>query len=211
MTINISAEYARLIQPFTSTDPTRCYLQGFYVEPCSKGGVYVVATNSHIMGIFHDETGTCDKPEIIQLPKAFFAALKDLRKQYKRLEDKDFRLVVEGNTASLGIGEPGNDFRYLMDPQTFPKVTIDGVFPSWQRVIPRDIDPANPWITGSYNASYIEAIASVGNSKNKSVRLVGKGPVDPALAYVPYRSDFFAVIMPIRDNEMDRRLPDWLE
>ena len=71
MKVIIKAEYARLIQPFISTEATRYYLNGFYVERDPVKGVRIVATDGHRLVVFHDADGLClaGQGAIIALPK----------------------------------------------------------------------------------------------------------------------------------------------
>ncbi len=78
MKVIIKAEYARLIQPFVADEETRFYLNGFFVHRDRNEGVRVVATDGCRLAVFHDETGSCDKPEgvIVKLDKYALAFLK---------------------------------------------------------------------------------------------------------------------------------------
>ena len=59
-----------------STEEARYYLQGVYVEPREQGGVYMVATDGHVMAVAVDERGRCAEPAIIAIGADFVEMAK---------------------------------------------------------------------------------------------------------------------------------------
>ena len=125
MQVSIQSHYAWRINPIVSTEETRYYLTGFAVFKHGPG-VLIVATNGHVMGVFHDETGDIDpgaEGSIWALPKAVIAACKPAR------NNEDQRLVFQDGQAILT-----NDGETVL---SVPCQPIDGTFPNW-RLADRD-------------------------------------------------------------------------
>ncbi|MDR1196555.1 MAG: hypothetical protein LBL00_08805 [Endomicrobium sp.] len=54
-----------ILKRFCSVDENRPNLQGVFVEPCDGGGLFAVASNGRVMGIFYDPAGYADGKYII--------------------------------------------------------------------------------------------------------------------------------------------------
>ncbi len=208
----IKAEYAHLIEPFVSTEQTRYYLNGFHVEHNVNGGVTIVATNGHIMGVFHDADGSLlGDSMIVKLDKATLKACKPVRK------DVTTRwLIVPRDTAKaveIVQAKCWDDARAYAHRKTDEKVPaiseamapntvqIDGAFPDWRRVIPYMPDysetpdetkPNAHKMPYGYNAKYLGIFGTVATM----VRVLAKEPGDPGLVLTS-RNDFVGVVMPV--------------
>lgn len=207
--IRVDAKYARLIQPFTETPgSTRYYLAGFYVEPHPVQGVFIVATDGHKMGVFHDENGRCDEPAIVQLPKQALSLLKG-KTFYQRRVTVDLEKNVATVEDWIAADKKAKRKEEVMPLGTFPKVVVDGMFPDWRRVLPR-IDPAKPNVSQGFGQKHLEAFTKVneGGSWGSTMRIISQEIGAPALVLTGM-PEFFGCIMPMRDRGQEG-FPNWL-
>ena len=65
--IRVNANLFRLAQMTVSTEETRYYLNGIFIQPHAVQGVLLVSTDGHRMTVIHDETGHADQSAIVRL------------------------------------------------------------------------------------------------------------------------------------------------
>ncbi|MDR1196501.1 MAG: hypothetical protein LBL00_08515 [Endomicrobium sp.] len=58
-----------ILKNFCSVDETRQILHGVFVEPCAAGGLFAVATNGRVIGIFYDPDGYTDGKYLIDVKR----------------------------------------------------------------------------------------------------------------------------------------------
>ena len=78
-TANISARGLHAVSHFISSEVTRYYLSGVFIETAPEGGVNLVATDGHMIGVYHDAEGTVSEPTILAPSKALIKACKRYR------------------------------------------------------------------------------------------------------------------------------------
>ena len=119
--LNVNANLFRVAAMCQSSETTRPYLQGVFVEP-HRNGATMTATDGRYLVSIYDETGNCAKPVTINLPKHTLAACKSARKKFEPR-----RLVVS---------DLGNAFiRYCgKDVGIASETIVDGTFPDWRTV-----------------------------------------------------------------------------
>jgi len=208
MKVIIKAEYARLIQPFISTEATRYYLTGFFVERDPVKGVRIVATDGNRLAVFHDADGLClaGQGAIIALPKEAVRLCKPGRSWEPQVRHVEIDLAAD--TATIHVGDPREGATPV---GTFNKVLVDGSFPDYRRVIPDLPLPGSRQcrpVIQSYRTSYLADFAKVADGRNASIRVLAHEPAGPAIVFVGGRADFFGVVMPYRDEQRDR-FPEW--
>ena len=197
--ISIQASYAHLVQPFLGKEPTRCYLQGFYVEAAPQGGVFIVATDGHRMAVFHDETGTADAPAIIKLDKATASRCKSPARD---IETARRLLISDDGNATV---------TYKDEPEAMqPKAVLDGwSFPNWRRIVPTNI--SEDTAVTSYNPKYLGDFTAIakGSRKSGSIIIHNNKAAGGAAVILTGRQDFIGVLMPVawRDNPVPRQFP----
>jgi hypothetical protein len=176
----IDARYAFWLAPFMSTEEVRYYINGIYIEPCPKGGALLIATDGHVMGIVHDETAVVEKGVIWKPSKDLLAAGKTANK-------KDDPCVL---SLSARDGAP-----------------IDGTFPDWRRVIrgPGEVKASQCL---SLNPDLLKKFANA--LDGKGVNIQPTGPSDPIIVTSPGRPNFYGLVMPMRVEEPDKKLPTWM-
>ncbi|HEN8721178.1 TPA: hypothetical protein U8215_000825 [Pseudomonas aeruginosa] len=70
------AHYLAAVSLFMAHNDVRYYLNGISIEPASQGGVLLIATNGHHIGVMHDPDGWAGNKIIISPSKALVAGLK---------------------------------------------------------------------------------------------------------------------------------------
>lgn len=127
-------KYLPLLSRVAAKMDIRYYLNGIRVEPAEIGGVYLVATNGHIMAIVHDAIGVFEGD-----PKEYASirVTPGLVSACKSRDAKIYgsRVLLDGKRLSLGpdFGHehvPTELFVQAGDP------IIHGSFPDWRRLIP---------------------------------------------------------------------------
>lgn len=207
-TVVIKAEYAFLIQPFVSTDKLRPYINGFHIAKPFEGqtGCYIVATDNHQMGVFHDADAIIEgtsQETVITLPKDTIRQCKN-RKESRYLviyENKAHVVSAEDHESAL---QAVKDNRMINIKTIQPNCFIDCTYPNWTRVIPKtkDIMPCNQAI----NAKYVQNFGKCSKQKTPAVMLHATGPGNPLLITTD-RRDFIGVLMPVR---FDDSIPEFL-
>lgn len=203
MIANVSADLYRIAFRFSSTEQTRYYLQGVYVERCqTNGGVQLVATNGHQMFVAYDPTGYTDENKVIRLTDA---AMKECKSR-----DLGRRISIEGKIAYI---EDAQATRLAISQDCI----VDGTFPDWLRVVPKF--NSNPSFV-SYNAAQMidfcwaarELATLRGASKKEKVSIQFVGTIgEPQFVLFNNQTSqsppAFGIFMPM---EMESKsLPAW--
>jgi DNA polymerase-3 subunit beta len=225
----IPAQYAHLIAGFQSTEETRYYLDGFFVQPHPEKGVILVATDGHRMGIMHAESGIVElggmDGDIWRLSKSTLKTCAD-----KHFDGMTRWLVIGGvaknwvatvvfsETAEEAEAVAENDLENHMMLNAGPAKLVDGTYPDWRRVIP-STDKFKPVAGASFNANILTPFAKVAGTdsdgqKNMhySLCLHTTGDSRSPMVVLTAREDFVGVLMPIlSDRASYGKLPNWLE
>lgn len=200
--IKINADYLRLAMLCASTEETRYYLNGVYVEPHHENGVLLVATDGHRLIVIHDANGVCNGlPVIIRRDKDFLKACKTDRKaEYPRIVEieNDIASVkvpdVEGNTNGISAAQMASPF-------------IDGTYPDYRRVVPDYHEGQCGAFNSSYLADFGKIAAELTGQRQAHIKLRAKDETSPALVQLN-TPIAFGVLMPIRDTS-PTGLPDF--
>ena len=127
--ISVDANLFRIAAFSVSTDETRFYLHGVYLEPHPVKGVILTATSGHTLTTIHDETGDMGgcNPVIVKLPSKVLAECK--AKQTRKMTTEP-RLSVDpsGDLATVHVNGEETARAY--------RVIVDGAFPDWRRTHP---------------------------------------------------------------------------
>jgi DNA polymerase-3 subunit beta len=118
-----------------STDPTRYYLGGVFCHPHPQGGVMLVATDGHLLTAIWDKLGFADECAI--LPAAVLTGWRQTKRQAEEI-------AVWSGTDRMCSVYPSTDAALEADAapeRRFLVAAIDGTFPDYVRVIPRELDP----------------------------------------------------------------------
>jgi len=207
MTAIIRADYLVQVHPFISNKDARYYLRGAYIAPNATGGARIVGSDGHVLGIFHDANGVCDKADIWPISKELLAACKPARKNIgtRWLVLVDGRAVVAfGMDWTEALVSAGSNDPAVIAYQKMIK-PIDGTFPDYMRVVPR-LDDDKPLVSDSYNPALLARVFSPGKFDEFGAnlregvcgRLASDGIGNPAIVKVTDRADYFGVVMPMR-------------
>lgn len=202
MKLNIQARLVAAIYQFGARNDIRYYLNGVYVEPIPGGGVLIVATNGHAMGMWRDIGGEVERPAILRIGKQLEAACAG--SEALRLKIIDDRLVV---VDKLGI----EIFIQHHDGLKAGSWEIEGMFPRWEKVVPPSYD--GPALSSALNARYVKLVhkaLKIGHDAagNHAITVMQKSAESSIAVLSAAVPDFFGVIMPIRENVA--RYPSWL-
>jgi len=113
---------------------SRFYLRSVFVERREEGGVYIVATNGHVLCCYTDPFAIPHldfESVMIDIYQENSSRIKPVFTQLKKTSEA--RINVEDQNGQGGIS-----IRYN-DDTTFVK-TIDGTFPDWQRIFKQEVE-----------------------------------------------------------------------
>ena len=199
MKINVNAALFAAVRTAMSKEETRYYLRGVFVEPHPYGGVLLVATDGHRLGIAHDPEGSIDCN-----PVAFNVDINDrhmrntLKKSNQRLcvTDAVAELTLDGTVMATGmVSLPG------------------GEYPEYHRVLPKMLGTATEFKHG-WNGVYISAISDaysmVAPRKSTPIAFRGDGVGNPTWIISPSVRDLAFVLMPMRLGAYDDVSLGWI-
>lgn len=146
-----------------SNEETRYYLNGIYLHAAESDGVQVlraVATDGHRLARFEMPLpdGAKDMPGII-IPRK---AINEIRK------------LIDEAGDTIGLGLTDNKLRFSFDHITLTTKLIDGTFPDYERVIPKNNDKfleVNPAVF----ASAVDRVSTISSEKSRAVKLTLNG------------------------------------
>lgn len=210
--IRINADLFRAAYVCVSTEETRYYLNGVYVEPHADEGVILVATDGHRLVCIHDATGTASGAAIIRVDKN---VLKKCRKG-RRENRREIQVNLEAERADVLAFEYAPDWRdHHGSPETGRPVAvqagcvIDGTFPDYRRVIPSTSGTERH--ADTFNGRYLAAFADIGDilrehktgssCRGGTAMIVHSHDIGaPALIRWDSVEHAFGVLMPVRSG-----------
>lgn len=215
MTFTISADLFRIAYKCVSTEETRYYLGGVYVQRAIDGvGALLVSTDGHRLLCVRDESATGDIPEGGVIVSAVPAQVRSFK------TSKQGRVDMTPLTLTLSDSKhaPAMDCELSEGDRPLGSIylhKIDGTFPDWRRVVPVIND--EPQQTGNFNAAYVSDFADVGVELSK---WAGGARVTP-MTMLCQRGDApalvrwgvapaFGVLMPIRGDADQVAMPAWM-
>ena len=195
MQINLKAMKSLVF--FASNEETHYYLNGVAVQPTANG-LFLVATDGHIMGVVrqHVESFGGISGDII-IPSTLLDKIKLARKDGSNLAE----VTVVGNRVTIDyFGES-----YSAD-------VIDGTFPSWRAIFPKDKASGKcAQFTPSLIARIAKAKAFWSGHKDPVFTISHNGESVAMVDWFTPENDCegFGMIMPRKmEVKLDQR-PDW--
>ncbi|HEX6957167.1 MAG TPA: DNA polymerase III subunit beta [Ferrovibrio sp.] len=142
-----------------STEETRYYLNGIYVHAASSAGVPMlraVATDGHRLARVEVPlpAGAAGMPGVIVPRKT----VTELRK------------LLEGGSAEVKIELSDTKIRFTFGELVLVSKLIDGAFPEYERVIPRDNDKVMEVDSKAFAAA-VDRVATISTEKSRAVKL----------------------------------------
>jgi len=187
VTLNIRALRAVLVA--VSTEETRYYLNGINLE-FTPDGIVMAATDGHRMIVLRQPYGehaaTAAHASVI-VPRDLVAKLKI---KHKTLDETTLTIGDDGKLTFEHAGE------------SFGGSRIDGAFPDYRRVVPKELDGTPAQYNPAYLADFAKARKELGGDRTTSpvVRYNGQSPAVVDFAYET-GFDAFGVIMPLRTTD----------
>jgi hypothetical protein len=189
VTLNIRALRATLVA--VSTEETRYYLNGINLE-FTPDGVIMAATDGHRMIVLrqpYGEHAATGAHASVIVPRDLVAKLK-INPRMKTLDTTDLTIGDDGKLTFEHAGE------------MFGGARVDGSFPDYRRVVPKDLDGKPAQYNPQYLADFAKARKELGGDRTTSpvVRYNGEGP---AIVDFAWDTGFeaFGVIMPLRTTD----------
>lgn len=142
-----------------STEETRYYLNGIYVHAASSAGVPMlraVATDGHRLARVESPlpNGAAGMPGVIVPRKT----VNELRK------------LLEGGSSEVKIELSDTKARFAFGDLVLVSKLIDGAFPEYERVIPRDNDKVMEVDSKAFAAA-VDRVATISTEKSRAVKL----------------------------------------
>ena len=220
MTTIIKAPYIPQAAQFMSKDETRFYLCGLHICANPTGGVRIIATDGHLLGIFRDAGGIADAPGIWPVSETLLAECKQKKTDYGMRRwvvlGEGRAVVALADTAQVAGEAAAANLPSSVVHQEFI-APIDGTFPDYTRIVPvvRRV-PETGWVADHFNPAALERAVSPaywtedGDRRKKplSVAVYSYSIGRLAVIKVSERKDYFCVIMPTCAAG-DHKLPSW--
>lgn len=167
-----------------------------------------MATDGHKLGAVYDKDAILEGADKLLIPMSFIMRAK--LQTHAKGSPKAY--VWHDNLSSLVSLAPEQKNRVFFDKiskfHSYMEFAqpIDGTFPDWRRVIPKEFKAMEAI---NYNANYM----SVFRSKEKAVRLWSTGPMSPSLIRISQFPEFVGCLMPMNISEtaLNTPFPDWLK
>jgi hypothetical protein len=195
MKFNVNADLFRNVARAVSTESTRYYLNGVFIEPHPCGGTYLVATDGHRMIVAYDPQGETDGRHIVPAPRDLLR--QTIRKRARGISLGDARrIVATGNAVQV---RSGGDI-----VASFAIEAIDGVFPDWSRVVPAMPEHGS---ASAHNPAYVSDLMDLAMDLRACgwpgllPRMMSAGEGSPSVITYGADAPVFALLMPIRSSE----------
>lgn len=203
--IRVDANLFRITYGFTSSDNTRYYLNGVYVEPHPCGGVNLVATDGHRMMVVYDRTGAADSPVIVQLSKEALRACKPKGTKYAR--DCRVLTVAPDGLATVYSSADGAEIIVATSKDSL----VDGSYPDWRRVLPTGYGQHTGWFNPRLVADFAKAGEDLGAhfDKARHFKMAGGDDGGPCLIRFVSIPEAVGVLMPVRGEDISG-LPEFI-
>ena len=180
-----------------STKDIRYYLNGVLIEVTRCGKSYAVGTNGHMMGAF--EAGNQQLPQY------------DLQQVIVPREACEAMLKRKGS-AHVRIIRKGGEWLIIDGLGSMSFVPVDGLFPSWRRVLPTSASDVGMTCLRQFNADLMSVAADalrLHALKPKGLPVVryAQPETDGAAAVMTMAPGASVVIMPLRGEALGEFAP----
>lgn len=189
-----------------STDVTGYVLNGVLFEETKKG-LRAVATDGRIMAVVEKESDESkDFPTIPALQSATNTAkggivpTEALKKAKKGLSKKNRVPVLNTIALKLNKNESTLATTNLTDSSIVPTRMIEGQYPRWEQVIPKEKPVFEISVSSGYLRELADIVDQFTETKNSSVHLQFTSPLKP-IKVEAFKDDahLTVVVMPRKD------------
>lgn len=192
----IDIRHLKSVNCATSTEATRYYLNGVFVEVIASH-IHYTATDGHIMLCSRQESS-----DVVGWPDGGVIVPRELINQIKiggLCEDFSARITSDGKMVKIV-------FRY----QSIEMPAIDGTFPDYRRVVPQSTDGTVAQFNMELFARLVKAQRFFTNDCGPlGIAHNGDGPA--LVKFNRCDADIFGVVMPMRNQSVMTTAPDWLK
>jgi len=215
--ITVSANLFRIVSKVQSTEETRYYLNGVHIEPHPDAGVILVATDGYRMIVAHDPLGCADETAIVKLPR-YASQLCGGKLGILKTKVATRRLLhIDADARSAMIEDiaesPDGSLLEQAPVATAFNVVLDGTFPDWRRVVPKEVGKPESSRPTAFNPVYLKLWGEIGADVAKHYQ-TGSTPLRIALSdgespvvvrWAP--ETIMGVQMPMRDDIKGPAIP----
>ena len=179
------------IARFASTDMTRRYITGVYVES-HDGFAFVVATDGSALCARRVDHEDITPMEGVIIPT-------DVLMQWKfKPKDPDLRATLTKQDDGNCILSDGSAAR-IFKP-------IEAHYPAWRRVTPETVNG----VMSRFDWAYMDRFTKLGKALGLGTPRLMPNDLDPALVSFDKHPDIYGVLMPMRgDGEIAKSSPLW--
>jgi len=184
--MQINVNYLKAAAVAVGKEETRYYLKGVAIQANQKG-VFIVATDGHRLAAFRQA------PELENLTECSIIIPIETINALKTREE----------TVELG---KINGAQYMLGNLIFEP--IDGTFPEWRRIIPKETSGEIAQFNAAYMADWAKMTKALGKKDAKII--ISHNGDSPALVHFGLPDiDGFGVIMPFRAHNVPTGAPAW--
>lgn len=214
--ISVCAKRFYAAWQFISSEETRYYLNGVYIEPHPDGGVIMAASDGHVLAAVRDKTAhiSGDGGWICSVPKGpFITALK--RKSAGTLHFVDSSVYLTDAILGQDATDPEFDPTIITAQHNAIAYArpVDGTFPEWRRLIPSAKADASTRIVlnGKHFDRFNKAVAALAEDGTPELSIaMPRDMQSPIVIQSGRAKDFFGLVMPMREQEKAEPNPEWL-
>lgn len=189
--ITMNSEKLWIAAQFMSTEQTRYYLCGVFIEPCADGGLTITATDGHRLVSCYDQDGLCAEPLLATITKDTIKALK--KADIVTIDDN--KQLSTSQNEQITYIQPGS-------------CEIDGTFPDWRHVVSSTAEITGEQSIG-FNAKYLGQFQALhGFSKQTVITVYSNG--DKPTIVSTGNPDVFALLMPMTNENATSDVPSWI-
>ena len=172
---------------------TRYYLNGVQIE-IGSAGIVLVATDGHRLIAAH-----CDA-EVTQAPCTGIVPLDFINK-----------IKIDKSTDFADLSINGDSVRLEYANSVYMTKTIDGTYPDWRRIVPREASNVPAQFNPVYLADFAKAMKQADATYSKQplpiINYNGENAALVELGDIGAGNKWLGVIMPMREKT-NRGLPD---
>lgn len=192
-TITLEKSILRALAHFVSTDDLIPAMTGILLEP-ADGGIWVTATDAHIMGGYFVEDQKLEKPAILPAKD-----IKDVIKKDRYVDKVTIRIK---DSTDAELEETGNG-------RITTVKLVDERYPGWKAVIPTETSlEGSPFMQldpdlqmriykAGHELGYTPTVKNTGTKQTIPPTIFATAPNRAALVQWEDGPEFFALIMPI--------------
>lgn len=202
--ISVDANLFRIAAFTVSTEETRYYLHGVYIEPHPVKGVIMTATNGRVLTTIHDESGDMGgcSPAIVRTPGKVLAECKAKKTKKTKQTTTEPRLLVDPSADLATVQVDGEEKARAY------RVIVDGTFPDWRRVHPSQAkDRAGA--DAAFSHLVMRVLVDTAAALESPMIMSNVDANDVTLVNFPGRPHVSCLATPFRADTTPRR-PYWL-